>query len=645
MKWKAEKASTSALCAPDTLTEKLNYLWLQPGKPVPLPPNPPFWTQPEDDGLTGFVERLAEQQWRVDFIRQQIERLKLKPKGRSRIDLLRQLLEGFIDPDRFVRQFTTLTDDERQYYIYLLLHTRLISLRTQPTSVDRLFSLSKSSTALMQRVLDAGLGLTDEMGQFYVPHTTFRWLPPVFLPFDTEASPAVYVPAVDPRTLLTKVHQLLGMMQAQHYHVGPRPRWRPPRVGYYGNETHIWPPIPDDVPRLLNTPNKQGPITLCPPTPYLDEGAMAAWSASLELPPVIVECLYHALINTQLAAPGDPVTLNMALLQPWMMQTPGSQLRTLYQIYRGIADWADWWPDWRAGDVVVQWNYQNLWQLTGLDAALRATHYMLRWVIVDVLASLPHDVWLSLDKVVQFLEKLYPESKSHHYQQDLLCRDTQGHWKGFLRQALRAMLRGMLYTFGFVDIAPDLENVEFFRLRYLQDLHWNRPGAPAIEDETPFGRDDVAFRPREQALSIKSPAKAEFLIAVQQWSEPRGLVDSKLRYQLDVARLHKAFEQGETPETLAATWEQHAGFPPLVDVQRWWQAWWERYGHIRLYPGQTTLVTRDEFTMQELQVALPALREAIMGLVTPRVALLETGNVDRIVSDLERQGYMPKEEA
>jgi hypothetical protein len=70
----------------------------------------------------------------------------------------------------------------------------------------------------------------------------------------------------------------------------------------------------------------------------------------------------------------------------------------------------------------------------------------------------------------------------------------------------------------------------------------------------------------------------------------------------------------------------------LPEIQQWWQTWWERYGHIRLYTEQTTLVTRDEFTLQELQVALPSMRDAIMGLVTPRVALLQAEDADRIVS-------------
>ncbi len=645
MKWRMSTPSTAAVCAPEALTPQLNYVWLEPGNPVPPPADPPFWTYPDEDDITDFVEGLAEQQWRTDYIRQQITRLKLKPKGLRRSDLLRQLIEGFLNPERFARQLATLTDEEQRYYLYLLLHNSLSGLRTQPAPLDQIASLSRPSTVLTQRIVDAGLGLKDEAGQFYVPFEMFKLLPPVYLAFDIEPPPASFVPAADPRLLLTKIQQLLGLVQSGAYHIRPRPRWRTPRTGYYGNEFHIWPPVPDDAQRLLSDPNRQGAITLCPATPYLDEKTIAAWSADLDLSPADAECLYHLLINAQLLLPGNPVTLNPVLIQPWMMQTPGHQLATVYRIYRSVADWADWWPDWRTGEIKVQWNYQNYWTLSSVDDMLRSTHYLLRWVILDMLAYLPHDVWLSVEKVAQFLTKLYPEPKSHYYQPGLLCKDARDQWKGFLGQVLRAILRGMLYTFGFVDAAPNLDKIELFRLRRFQGLHWDRDGAVLIEDTTPFGHDDVVFRPREQALSIKPPAKAEFLIAVQQWSEPRGLIDNKLRYQLDVPRLHKAFEQGETPETLAETWEQRAGFPPLPDVRRWWQYWWERYGHIRLYTEQTTLVTRDEFTMQELQVALPTMRQAIMGLVTPRVALLQTEQVNRIVSDLERQGYMPKEEA
>lgn len=633
------------MCPSEALTPNLSYVWLEPAKPVKPQAAPPFWTLTENDDPTDFIERLAGQEWRTDFIRQQITRLKLKPKGLRRVDLVRQLVEGFLDPDRFTQQLNTLNDEEQRYYLHLLLYTTLMGLRTQPTPLDRMLSLARRSTALTQRILDAGLGFNDENGQFFVPFEMFKLLPPVYLPFDVEPSPATYVPAADPRLLLLKIHQLLNLVQSNTYRIRPRLRWRTPRAAFYGNEYLIWPPIPADAHRLLNNPPQQSTITLCPPEPYLDDATIAAWSASLDLTPAIAEFLYHALINAQLLLPGLPVTLNNALIQPWMMQTPNHQLKTLYRIYRTVVEWTDWWPDWRAGDIHIQMNYQNLWMLSGVENTLRTAQYTMRWVILNILAYLPHDVWLSVDKVARFLVKLYPEPSTHYYLQGLLCKDAHDNWEGFLDTALRATLRGPLHVLGLVEAAPDLENIELFRLRRLQSLQWNRPEVLLDETATPFSRDDVAFRPRELALAITPPARAEFLAAVQQWSEPRGLVDNKLRYQLDVSRLHKAFEQGETPETLAETWEQHAGFPPLPDVQKWWQSWWAHYGHIRLYTGQTTLVTRDEFTMQELQVALPTMRQAIMGLVTPRVALLQTEQVNRIVSGLERQGYMPKEEA
>jgi hypothetical protein len=196
---------------------------------------------------------------------------------------------------------------------------------------------------------------------------------------------------------------------------------------------------------------------------------------------------------------------------------------------------------------------------------------------------------------------------------------------------------------GLVDVAPDLENITAFRLRNFQDLHWNRVKVLPISEAKPLAHDDVRFAPQEKLLYVRPPATADFLTAIQRWTNPGGLSDNMLVFQPDVRRLHTAFEKGETPETLAEAWEKGAPFPPLPDIAHWWQHWWDRYGHVRLYPAQATLMTRDEFTMHELQVALPKLRDAILGLVTPRTALLHTEEVDRILRDLERQGYMPKE--
>jgi hypothetical protein len=76
----------------------------------------------------------------------------------------------------------------------------------------------------------------------------------------------------------------------------------------------------------------------------------------------------------------------------------------------------------------------------------------------------------------------------------------------------------------------------------------------------------------------------------------------------------------------------------------WWDKWWACYGHVRLYPHQAVLITQDDFTMQELQVALPRFRETLLGMLNPRIALLHPKQVDFVLQTLEQRGYLPKEE-
>lgn len=636
-----KKRKTSTYCDPATLTSALNYVWVHPPKPTPAQ-GKPFWTQPDDDTVEELIANLIGYEWKVAYIRQQINRLKIKPRGRTRAALMRQLIEGFLDPNRFTRQLNTLNDEEQRFYTYLLLYTNLTGLRTSPISLDQFVPLSKTSATLTQRIIDVGLGLRGEDGEFFVPFKTFSMLPPRYISFPTEPEPSKFERAADPQLLLTQIQQLLSLIQTQTYKLRPRPRWNTPQYGY-GSNYQVWPPAPDDAKRIRSDNRFHGRIDLCAPAPHLDDDALAAWSSTLGLPSDAVEFVYNLMVASDIVLPGSPVTVDESLIQTWMMQTPGSQIVLLHQLYRNLANWGEWWPRWRDGRITVGWNYQNYWLINGIDRSIGATHYMLRWVILDLLSYLPHDAWLSVDKVAKLLGTLYPNPRTHHYaQQDLLLKGGRG-WKGFLREVLLSVIQGPLYYLGFADVAPDHSETVLFRLHRFQDVHWGRVNDIPTGEAQLLGRDDVRFLERDHILQVTPPAPAEFLIAVQQWAQPKGLSNNKLIYQLDVQRLHSTFERGETPETLASAWESTTTFSPPAEISRWWQKWGDRYGHVRLYTHQATLMTRDDFTMHELQVALPTLRDSLLGLVTPRVALLQTEQVDKILSDLERQGYMPKE--
>ncbi len=624
---------------PSDLTKELRYEWVTPEAPKPLD-GEPYWLVQETDPVLALTENLAEYEWKVAFIRQQISQLGISPSGRARVDLLRQLVEALLDPQRLTTQYNHLSDQEKRFYKYLVFYTNLESLRTTPTPLED--SFAKTRSTLTKRIIEAGLGLYYEHGEFSIPSAALRWLPPLYIDFPTEAAPDEFIQAPDPQILTSQIQQWLSLVQGKTYHLRKRPKWVPPNVGYMGN-FQTWPPTPSYVRKIISNRNFQGAIDLCPPEPYPDAQTLAEWSTKLGLSPDIVEFIYHVMINSRVVRPGDPVTLDQKLAQQWMLHAPGRQTVIIYELFRGIGLWAAWWPLWRRGEMNVRWNYQNYWGITSLDRTLNVTHYMLRWVLLDVLAQLPHKAWLSLEKIAELLATLFPNPNSHGYQRGLLFKGDQQNWKSFLRLALKSLISGPLYYLGFVDIAPTLDAPTYIRLHNLQDVHWGRVEALFTADPQPLNTETVRYIPEKEQLEIAPPAPADFLLYIQRWAKPAGLVNNKLLYVLNLDRLHQTFEDGETPETLAQTWEKVAHFPPLDNIHTWWQYWWQRYGRIRLYTNQAILTTQDDFTMQELQVALPTMQASILGLITPRTAFLDQEHVDEVLDGLERQGYMPKE--
>jgi hypothetical protein len=143
-------------------------------------------------------------------------------------------------------------------------------------------------------------------------------------------------------------------------------------------------------------------------------------------------------------------------------------------------------------------------------------------------------------------------------------------------------------------------------------------------------------------LQIELPVDPEFISMIHLWAKPEGLTKNRLHFYLDVDRLHQTFEQGKTPADLFNLWRNCTGFDAPESLCQWWRHWWDRYGHIRLYAPQALLRTRDEFTMQELQLALPNLAGVIQHMVTPTAALLKMEAADQVLADLERLGYMPQ---
>ncbi|MBN1247971.1 MAG: hypothetical protein JXC32_09965 [Anaerolineae bacterium] len=603
----------------------------------------PMWQMETDDPAATMAQEFAEAEIRLTELRTHIERLGLTPKGRTRIALATQLAEAYMDPERLASAVGGLTENARHYLARLLLHFRLQDHYVYPDYQTYWRDFNKDWTALAKPLIKAGVLLQEpEKGGLVIPFGIQRQLPQLEIAFPSARSPETVVSAADPHALLGQLQQMMGLLQSGTFRLRPTLRWKAPDYPY-AKAVVCWPPVPADARALNGNVERDRMIELLPPEPRPDDAALQAFASTLGVTEIWAEFLYHLLVAIGVLWPGSPLAIDPDLSQAWMAMPPGRQLTEIYRLYRNLTDWASWWPRWRQQSVRLRRTYHGYWGLMSLDESVHLSCSNLRWILLEILSFLPDNVWLSIDDIDRWLHTLFPTPDSHRYLMGLELSCDDGGWPAFLRTVLVDILTGPLFALGLVDIGPSLEEPDAIRLKGLQSVHWGRTEALSLETTIALSQEALRFIPEGPALEIATPVPPDVITLLLRWASPAGFSRTLVRYSLDVGKLHTAFEAGEDPGSLSAAWQACTDFEPPPGLLAWWQTWWERYGHVRLYPPQALLRTRDAMTMQEIQISLSGLQSSITSMLSPAVALLTPDHVDAILEDLARQGYMPKE--
>ncbi len=644
MKFKSSDYRTQLLAA---ATPELGYGETPPPASTALRAQPTWSLGAELPDLSALKQEFASG-WSAEDLREQIRDLGVQPQGRSRLDLATQLVETYIAPERLELVIKGLREEAQELFLALLLDARLRRWNPANTRL-MLFRPTKTDSELLhQEIVDSGLELYGVNG-FFISDIILAHLPPLYAPLlpEMEARPPRRVIPADPYALVSHVQQFLGMVQSGDYPLRVQRHWTPthgtgnlrPLVGFI--------PTPESAQLVRKTPLASTPLTLemMAPDPLPTDAALDAWQQALAMSAQGVEFLYHLLRAVGVLRPGSPVRVEPAALESFLALPPGSQLAILLQHYAALSDWDVSWPAWRAGDARAQWAYRSYQGFASYDVLLGRTCIALRNMVLDVLAILPHSVWLSFDMVVDIMAQFIPMSDAA-LQLTLRLLDARGSWDGFLRHYLEALLRGPLHWLGFAEIGLGADSrLQAFRLQQLQAIIWRRQPEVALRDIVWDARRAFRWQSETETLLIAPPVPVAVLQFIQRWAQPAGADGTSLKYRLDVARLHAAFEAGETPETLHAAWAQHVGASTPALVGEWWARWWARYGHIQLYPRQTVLTVDNAMTLKELQLARRELREALLGMINERTALLDSAKAGDILAAMQRKGYMPKEEA
>ncbi len=633
-------SSTQSNSDAATPSLELGYLWEPPAPPTPLP-LPPTWSVEIADPVTQMAQELLESDWRLPQLHDLLTTLGFTPEGGTRQVAAQQLAEHFLDPERLEQCVGDLSEEELRYYSTLVVQSFVQSYHTVPQGRVLWHDFTTPWSRLAQRIRKAGLALVTEDGLLYLPMALRQRLPQLQLAFQASSEPQKVLPS-NPREILTQIQQLIGILQSEPAKLRAQLRWKAPPYPYAQPIT-CWPPTPADARKIIARPSLEHRIALLPPDPDLDAEALDAWTQALGCTPERAELLYALLLYSGIILSGSPITIDNALAQQWLTLSPGHQVGALYHLWCSITTWSEWWPLWREQQIAVTQLYHGYWGLNSIDDAIGSSVLDLRGVLLELLACLPHGTWLSVSDLVKWLAALFPTPDTHQYLIGAIPNGPKGGWTDFLEAALLRMFTGPLHAFGLVDVGPSLDAVKAIRLRRLQDLHWRRSMEVMLEAVGELRREALRFIMPESVLEIEMPVPPDLVTFVLQWTVPAGFSRTLVRYRLDVQQLHRAFEHGMDPDALRTAWSAVTGFEPLPEIAEWWDAWWVRYGHVRIYPTQALLQTRDAVTMHEVQVALPGLQSSILGSLTPETVLLDEESVNRLISDLTRQGYMPKE--
>ncbi|MFP4345060.1 MAG: hypothetical protein ACLFU8_10230 [Anaerolineales bacterium] len=596
------------------------------------------------DPVQQAVERIVREEWPVAFLRQQITELGGDPYGRARIDLAQQLVEIFLDPSRILVALASLRPETQDFFVQLLLNLRILGYLPGRQQIFMLRPFSTRPEMLYEEILEAGLGLDAEGGLVF-PEILMPRLPELYLSLPTLQVPGgTQVLEGDPQRLLVSIQQFVGLVQSEAYELRPTRTWSPfPQSNRSPFRQVV--PTPESA-RSFKKANRppSWDLKLMAPEPQPEAAALSTLSAALGISSQGVEFLYYLLSAGIIFRPGSPIHLEAQRTEEFLALPPGRQLAQLLTWYEWVNDWSAFWPLWRAGEVEARLHYRPYVEVQFLTN-LQLIMQRLRSLVLDYLSFLPHDTWLGVEEVLDPLLRLLPEGEALLSVSNLELVSTFEGWEGFLELYLRAMARGPLRWLGLADVLVDEHDVVIgLRLHHLQDLLWKRRESYPLDEVAPREERPLTWLPDEEALLVPPPVPGPLIRHLQQWARPAGMREDALLYEADVERLHRAFEAGETPESLSASWVESAG-PALPEpVPAWWQGWWARYGRVRLYPHQAALITSDDFTLQELQVAVPELPDALLGLVNARTALLDGERAAAVVRGMEAKGYLPKVE-
>lgn len=321
------------------------------------------------------------------------------------------------------------------------------------------------------------------------------------------------------------------------------------------------------------------------------------------------------------------------------------------------------WTTWRAGAV----GYSELRMAAaraslGIQRSIHARDFtpptliqeiaLARQFVTRLLTPLEPLTWYSWKAFAEFTRDLRPDFlhtftnqdtwfflavKTHHRYQ----AHNTAHWDAAYRPVLAALLEGALRWLGVVEVAHENNELVAFQITPLgawllsggKVSHTMPSRAPT---EIPSGA-PISWLDETTCRLRPSPEIARVIPLVRAFADPTR---EMLTFRVSNTTLARAFERGITSNDIAAPFAQ-MGAPLPNALRERIAALYANFGRAHLYERLTVLELADDFALREL-LAGTSLAQSIVHQFSPRVIVVRDEDVDALVAEMVKKGYMPR---
>lgn len=627
---------------------------------------PEFVTDEHAASTTGYEdeyhEMLAEQT--LVELRAIARRRGIEIKGTRKEPIVEELAAQLSRPEGIRKQIHQLDELTRQLFAYLNL---IISPTYGLSSEHIIDTLSGKKIDVSRRTLitrlndlaELGLLLTfkrDNLVYYSLPQAVRLLIPPqpgFIAPYVDEAPAPFEIKERSSTSIVQALYTVWNYVLQKHPH---REKSLPRRAQERWPQLSGWDYELDELTEMERLKRDvyglYGQSMTVPPPPYrLGSADRAALRTSTGHSDPEIDFYYALLesIRAVEAQPGAPVTTRPQIFEQLLSMSPSLRMYTIAHAWLTTTTWSEMdllrqvkddlrlrrslsYPSFQPADLYREWGAGRQTVLRFLTPALEGEWLSVEGLLKAIFEIMPNMLHSQSNTTTWWLESTHTKKQFGTTYED---------WHDSVGQFVRAVLEGPLLWLGAVSLGYREGKLLAFRVTPAGAFIMHRRANLVEAEIEPAAEDAVRFENNLTVSIVPGYAPAQLHELLHHLGTLEETTPQRFVYRISAEGVLHALEQGQTIERLLEQLEAWSGKRVPADWKIKVQEWSQNYGKLHIYDEMTLIEMADDYALQEL-FSNTSLREHVIYQFSPRLVAIRPEALDRLVGEMEKQGYMPR---